>query len=823
MKIIGKISAVLVLTLFISLTFLGAVKISADLTNAQQRVVNIAWLVGGGALFGVLLHGLLLRLFLQRSIIAPLKALSHEAARMADGDLSFALDSQGGGDIRKLQDAIKASLSSVSSILRRVTEVTKRVAEAADRVEKDSGQVVDFTQREAHAIAEISSSVAELNASIKAISENVEGLALAVEETAVSMEEMAASLESVGAIVHDLSDGVDTTSASVEELSATFQEVAAGAGELENVTETTLSAVEQIIGSIGAIEEKVKESARLSERVTTEASTIGVAAMAKSSKGMERIKGSVEKTAGALKLLDGRSEEIGKILTVIDEVTDQTTLLALNAAIIAAQAGTQGAGFSVVADEMKGLAGRTAVSTEEIAALIDAVRAEVRSAVESMHEALRAVAEGEALAKEAATSFGTILDNARSSSEMTLAIERTTVEQAQAAGLISKSVEQVRRMVHHMTRTTAEQSKGVAQIMHATEKIRDASQHVRNSSDQQRTASSQIAQAVDAISGKSQQIALALNEQKQGSAQICAAIEQIKDIPHQSKDIAFRVNRTLREVVKDVELIDYELNSFTLHEADRDILRFGIVPVESPVDMYQRYTPLAGYLSARLDRKVELRIAPNFETALRELGEGITSICSMTSMIYIEAQKHYGAETLATVMRNGKSWHHSVIVTRADSGIKTLSELRDTAFAFVDAKAAAGYVMPRAMLLDAGVTLQDLAYYNFTGAHDEVAKAVLRGEFTAGGLMESTAKKYRDQGLIILKNSEQVPEWNICCRGLDGPVKKALQDALLDLDEKTPEGAKVLHAIEAGCAGFVKSSDADHNGMRAMMTKIGIF
>ena len=75
------------------------------------------------------------------------------------------------------------------------------------------------------------------------------------------MEEMATSMESFGAIAHDLSDGVETTSASVEELSATFQEVAAGAGELEQVTETTLSAVEQIIVSIGAIEQKVKESA----------------------------------------------------------------------------------------------------------------------------------------------------------------------------------------------------------------------------------------------------------------------------------------------------------------------------------------------------------------------------------------------------------------------------------------------------------------------------------------------------------------------------------------------------------------------------------
>jgi ABC-type phosphate/phosphonate transport system substrate-binding protein len=194
----------------------------------------------------------------------------------------------------------------------------------------------------------------------------------------------------------------------------------------------------------------------------------------------------------------------------------------------------------------------------------------------------------------------------------------------------------------------------------------------------------------------------------------------------------------------------------------------------------------------------------------------------MTSMVYIEAHRKYGAETLVTVKRNGASFHHSVLVARTDARIKSLRDLKERAVAFVDEKAAAGYVMPRGMLLAEGLALDDLSYYNFTGTHYEVARAVLKGEFNAGGMMESTAKAYREQGLSVLKVSDPVPEWNICSRGVDRSLQQAVQDALLELSETVPEHAAVLHAIDACCTGFVKSADEDHAGMRAVMSRLGM-
>ena len=801
---------------------IGAVKITIGLRHEQARVERFAWLIAAGGLLGTIFLGLSLWFALHRIVVTPLQALGEQAARMAVGDLSFDLRLTGNDEIVRLQDGIRDALSSVSGILRQVSEVTSRVALAAGGVEQDSAQVVAFTELEARAMAEISGSVGELNVSIREIAGNVEGLASTVHDTSASVEEMAASIAGLGGAVHELTDGVEATSSSIEELSATFREVVDGAGELDQVSDTMLSAVEQIIASICEVEWKVTESARLSERVTAEASTIGSASIVKTSQKMARIKGNVEGTARALEQLDGRSEEIGKIITVIGGIADQTTLLALNAAILAAQVGEKGKGFAVVASEMKNLAQRTAVSAKEIEALIAAVRAEVKCSVENMHEVRDSVDEGMTLSGEVADSFQAILNSTRSSSEMTLSIERTTGEQARIATLVSESVGQVRTMAKRVALATSEQATVIAYIAQAIEKIRDASLRVRLSSDQQTETSSMISQAVENILGKSRQIEQAINAQKLGTGQILSSIEGINDIPRQSKDIAFGVNRRLREVVKDVELIGFEMGSFTLYEEDRSVLKFGIVPVESPVEMYRRYTPLAGYLCARLGRPVELRVAPNFETALKELGEGVTSFCSMTTSVFIEAQERFGARTLVTVLRNGTPCHRAVVVARENGPVRSLADLKGGSCCFVDPKAATGYVLPRAMLQEAGVELADLAYYNFTGAHDEVARAVLRGEFDAGGMMESTAAQYRHQGLRVLQASEEVPQWNICCAGMDLSLQGALQQALLDLDQATPEGRRVLESIETGCSGFVRSSSEDHDGLRELMHRFGL-
>jgi methyl-accepting chemotaxis protein len=155
---------------------------------------------------------------------------------------------------------------------------------------------------------------------------------------------------------------------------------------------------------------------------------------------MNRIEATARRTADVINRLGERAENVGSILTVIEDITDQTGLLALNAAILAAQAGEHGKGFAVVAAEIRGLASRTAASTQEIGKLITAVQEESREAVGVVREEVAMVAEGARLARDAGDALNKILKRADLSRDMSRGINKAATEQARGIRQVSEAV-----------------------------------------------------------------------------------------------------------------------------------------------------------------------------------------------------------------------------------------------------------------------------------------------------------------------------------------------------------------------------------------------
>ncbi|MBI5640229.1 MAG: phosphate/phosphite/phosphonate ABC transporter substrate-binding protein [Nitrospirae bacterium] len=803
---------------------LGAVKISFSIEKEYQDATRLIVIVMLATVLACFCFSIILWAMIRKLVITPIKALEEAALKLSEGDLSFDVRLKGRDEISRFSNAIQDSLLSISGILKRIKDVSRRVTSVAEDVNTESKKVVEGTILETEAIHNISSSIEEMNAVISEIADGTDGLAASAEETAASMEEMVTSITQITSSTQDFSMAVESTSASIEELSATIKEVAANANELAAAAEDTQSAIIQISSSIKEVEKRAKESAVLSDKVKNDAVTFGMTSIEKTIAGMQNIKSSVEKTADYITKLGGRSEEIGKILNVIDEITDQTTMLALNAAILAAQAGEHGKGFSVVADEIKELAERTSMSTQEIASLIQSVQQEVSDAVAAMDEGLKSVELGFKVTQEAADALRKIVESSKKSSEMAAAIEHSTTEQSNAAQLVSSAMEKVLTMVGQIAKATTEQNRGIQLIMKATERISDVSTHIKTATNEQSLNSRQISQAVELVSDKSQQISRAINEQKVGSAQILGSIEKIQDLPKENKERAFRLNQLVKELLKDAELSVIEMEKFRFaEETSSNLLRMGIVPLESPAEMFKKFSPLAEYVAKRLNRRVDLKVATDFQGAVNDLGQGITQFCFMTPSTYIEAHKKYGVKALVKALRDGKPYQHAVIVAKNDSNINSAEDIRGRSFAFGDPHSTSSHIVPRGMLLAAGVDIKDLHYYNYLGHHDDVAKAVLNGDFDAGGIMESTANKFRDMGLKLVKISEDIPEFNICVSGdLDGKIVAELRNALLSINDSTSEGILILKSINPNYTGFIESLDEDYNGVRLMMTKIGL-
>jgi methyl-accepting chemotaxis protein len=180
--------------------------------------------------------------------------------------------------------------------------------------------------------------------------------------------------------------------------------------------------------------------------------------------GMKRIAGVVNKSAETVKELGKSSDQIGEIIGVIDDIADQTNLLALNAAIEAARAGEQGRGFAVVADEVRKLAERTTKATKEIAGMIKKIQSDTSGAVQSMEEGTNEVERGIELADKAGSSLKEIVGVSQKVTDMVTQIAAASEEQSSASEQISKNVEAI-------SKVTGETAQGTQQIARAAEDL----------------------------------------------------------------------------------------------------------------------------------------------------------------------------------------------------------------------------------------------------------------------------------------------------------------------------------------------------------------
>ncbi|HUC42196.1 MAG TPA: methyl-accepting chemotaxis protein [Candidatus Micrarchaeaceae archaeon] len=256
-----------------------------------------------------------------------------------------------------------------------------------------------------------------------------------VSEVSRHSQSLAAAGEQITSSARRESDGVEVQRDQTTQLAAAMHEMAATIHEISDSCNSAADA------SINAT-----EAARGGGKIVEE--TLG---------RMRTIAGSVGETARKIQDLGKRSEEIGRIISVIDEIADQTNLLALNAAIEAARAGDQGRGFAVVADEVRKLAERTSSATKEITEMIGAVQAETKSAVSGMESGSREVQQGVESTSQAGDSLQDIIRMTGKVGDMISHIATAATEQAAAAEKINGNMDQIAQ-ISESSASTARQT-----------------------------------------------------------------------------------------------------------------------------------------------------------------------------------------------------------------------------------------------------------------------------------------------------------------------------------------------------------------------------
>jgi methyl-accepting chemotaxis protein len=269
-------------------------------------------------------------------------------------------------------------------------------------------------------------------------------------------------------------------SASANQILEAADDMTAGATQQDQEITNTSSAVEELTVSMKQVSNNAEASAEAARRAL-DAAEQGNRAVRDTLEGMQRIRASVQATAKKIKSLGDRSLEISEIINVINDITEQTNLLALNAAIEAARAGEAGRGFAVVADEVRKLAEHSRSATKDIAALIKAIQAETNEAVVVMEEGTREVEVGAGLADQAGKALEAISSVVRQSAELVQEISLASKQQVRGTEGVANAMQIISGITRQTTQGARQTASTVGNMVKLSEQLNEALAQFRSS------------------------------------------------------------------------------------------------------------------------------------------------------------------------------------------------------------------------------------------------------------------------------------------------------------------------------------------------------
>jgi phosphate/phosphite/phosphonate ABC transporter binding protein len=260
--------------------------------------------------------------------------------------------------------------------------------------------------------------------------------------------------------------------------------------------------------------------------------------------------------------------------------------------------------------------------------------------------------------------------------------------------------------------------------------------------------------------------------------------------------------------------------SFQLSAAQAVELKFGFTPVLSEAEMREEFQPLMVYMTKSTGIEVTLYIAKSYGDLRDQMEAGKVDIGSFSPFAYVDAVTGGKIKIIAQSILDYSAFYKGLIITRKDSGITGLADLKGKRFAFVDPKSASGYVYPRAMLIEKGFDPDKFFKETvFSGGHDKVILAVLDGKVEAGAIYDGAlaiakGKGLKTEDLTTIASTDPIPHDAIVVRSnLNDVTTLKIQKALIDL-EKTEDGKKVIAKSKKKLTGHILTDDKTFDVVR---------
>jgi len=446
-----------------------------------SKAFTLLYVIGcltAGVLVGTFCHYIIkqvMKIYLERQWLVLSRIAGEEETRAL---------AKGEDELKLLLECYDLLMGKVLAMVGNVTALIRDIGAFHRQIGEQSKEIVQGSEKQSDKEKETLQAVQEMNGFFNDLLKEIEDISHRTDERASITAEMSATTDTIAENIKDYSSSVLETSASIEEMALSIKETTSNIEALAVSTEQTSGSINQINTVTTDMRDNAQKASECSENVRKKAQE-GMRSMTATLKSMHEIEKSNAESFAAINRLAVHSARVGEFLNVIKDVVEQTNLLSLNASIIAAQAGERGKAFTVVAEEVRSLAHRTALSAKEIEDLVKNIQKETADVQRTVAQGKDRIKEGVKISALANNALEKIEESAAEASQMVQKIAAATVEQASSSRLITDEAEKNFHRVKQVTKAIQEQERGISHIVKALEHMRSLSQLITNSTQEQ--------------------------------------------------------------------------------------------------------------------------------------------------------------------------------------------------------------------------------------------------------------------------------------------------------------------------------------------------
>lgn len=507
----------------------------------------------------------LTRYYTKKSVARSLEGITASVKEIGSGNLTVNIrqDEYKDGIYNELCESINEMTGRLINTISKLTYSAGNMDKMAGDIYRETAELKDIAGEQKKVSHEVASSVSEVKNSIQEIYESIESLKMASTE---GIGEIANLDEDVRVMVRNISELktlVERAVMRVGKLTAYVAEETKTISSLKGYCGNTVRAVGNVADIITKMNLNNEEAGLLIQQVHADAKE-SADRVEETMKGIVKSREVVESSTRIMEEVDERSDEIAEVIEIINGITGRTKLLALNASIIAAEAGEYGKSFAVVADEIEKLSNMTTSSTEEIKEIVGGLQSWAGKGIDSMKEGLHSIDESVALAEAAGNTLEKIIGSSRKAADTTGDMVTSGKEQSKSILNVLESAKTTKSMIEKIAALSQEAFADNNEINDLMHDMRGFMERVNAAVEKRSGSTLSISESYEVINEMLHHIQEASKRQQEKGEEIAEGARKITKSSSANADSSEKLSSLVKPLKELSAILKGEIESFKI-------------------------------------------------------------------------------------------------------------------------------------------------------------------------------------------------------------------------------------------------------------------